>query len=205
MLTRSTLIALLIGVVVGSAGMWLIIRLTGTSPDPARPTEGPPVDAKTVKLPKLTAPRIVVEKSLHRLTVYDGETPAKTYRCAVGSGTGDKVREGDARTPEGEFYICVKNPNSKYHLSLGLSYPNAEDAVRGLRAGLITKNQHDEILRRINMKGVPPWDTPLGGEIMIHGHGSGRDWTLGCLAMDDDDVEELYHAVDVGTPVTIKP
>lgn len=151
----------------------------------------------------VSQPRIVVEKSAHRLTLYDGQRAVKEYRAAVGGGQGDKVREGDRCTPEGRFYICVKNPQSKYTLSLGLSYPNDEDAARGLRDGLITQEQHDRIVRAISEKAQPDWYTPLGGEIMIHGCGAGRDWTHGCIALDDDDIRELYDFVEVGTEVTV--
>jgi murein L,D-transpeptidase YafK len=117
----------------------------------------------------------------------------------------DKVREGDGATPEGEFYIFVKNNKSAYYLSLGISYPNAEDAERGFRDGLINKNQRDNILEAIRTKAAPPQYTNLGGLIYIHGHGSRSDWTWGCVALENEDIKELYEAVHVGTPVTILP
>jgi murein L,D-transpeptidase YafK len=107
--------------------------------------------------------------------------------------------------PEGDFYIFTKNNKSAYYLSLGLSYPNAEDAERGVIDGLITKRQHDAILDAMRIKSMPPQDTNLGGEIYIHGHGAGSDWTWGCVALENEDVRELYDAVSVGTPVTILP
>ncbi len=156
-------------------------------------------------LPALGQPRIEISKSAHRLVLYDGDREVKAYRTAVGGGAGDKVQEGDRRTPEGQFYVCMKNPQSKYVLSLGLSYPNEEDAQRGLRDGLITQAQHDQIVQAVQDSAQPTWDTPLGGEIMIHGCGAGRDWTLGCLAMEDDDIREVYPAIPLGTSVTIRP
>ncbi len=156
-------------------------------------------------LPELRDPVVVILKSAHRLTVYDGWTEVKSYRVGLGPGRGDKTREGDKCTPEGEFYVCVKNPNSRYTLSLGLSYPNIEDAERGLRDGLISRSDRDAIVAAICARRQPPWNTALGGEIMIHGHGSGSDWTLGCVALDDDDIRELYEAMPVGTPVEIRP
>lgn len=158
-----------------------------------------------VPLPRLRRPQVVVEKSAHRLTVYDGARPVRSYRAAVGSGKGDKVREGDRCTPEGEFIICVKNPKSRFTQALGLSYPNIEDARRGLRDGLITRRQHDAIVLAVRQGRRPPWKTPLGGEIMIHGGGAGRNWTDGCIALEDADILELYRALPVGTPVTILP
>jgi len=99
----------------------------------------------------------------------------------------------------------VKNPKSSYHLSLGVSYPDAEDAARGLREGLITRGQHDAIVAAHRAGRMPPQNTKLGGLIYIHGRGSSSDWTLGCVALDDADIEELYAAVEPGTPVTIRP
>jgi len=119
------------------------------------------------------------------------------------SPVADKKKEGDGATPEGDFYIFVKNNKSAYYLSLGVSYPNAEDAERGFRDGLINKAQRDSILEAIRKKTAPPQYTKLGGLIYIHGNGAGSDWTWGCVALENDDIKELYDAVSVGTPVTI--
>ena len=110
-----------------------------------------------------------------------------------------------AAPPEGEFYIFTKNPRSAFHLSLGVSYPNVEDAERGLRDGLITRAQRDRIVRAIRNKSTPPQNTPLGGDIYIHGNGARSDWTWGCVALENEDIEELYRVIDTGTLVTIKP
>ncbi|HVG18270.1 MAG TPA: L,D-transpeptidase [Blastocatellia bacterium] len=158
-----------------------------------------------LKLP-LADPRIVIRKSARELTLYAGGEAARVYRVGLGfDPEGDKTRQGDGRTPEGSFYVCVKNPDSKYHLSLGLSYPNKEHAARGLRGGLITRAQHDQIMNALEAKARPPWDTPLGGEVFIHGRGSKSDWTFGCVALDDGDMEELFAAIPKGTPVVIEP
>ena len=167
------------------------------------PRNEAPISEQSSKLPSLHDARLVIEKQSRRLTVFDGELSIKSYRIGLGWGGGDKQREGDGRTPEGVFYISTKNPNSKFHLSLGLNYPNIEDAQRGLRSGLIGQDQHDEIVEAIESGRTPPWKTPLGGEIMIHGHGSHKDWTAGCVALDNDDIEELYAALPVGTEVKI--
>ena len=150
--------------------------------------------------------RIVVKKGERRLLLYSGDEVVSAYRVGLGfSPTGDKWREGDGRTPEGDFYVCSRHLRSQFYLSLGLSYPTTEDAQRGLRDGLITRQQHDEIMRAIDERRQPPWDTPLGGAILIHGHGSDRDWTLGCIALDNDDIRDLYEQVPLGTTVTILP
>ena len=156
-----------------------------------------------LKLP-LVDPSIVVNKSARKLTLYSGGKIVRTYRCALGlSPVDDKIKQGDRRTPEGDFYVCIKNPKSKFYLSLGLSYPNQQHAERGLRDGLITRAQYDQIRDAISRKRQPPQYTPLGGEIFIHGNGSQSDWTWGCVALDDIDIGELFNVVPVGTPVRI--
>lgn len=151
-------------------------------------------------------PRIIVYKSERKLELYSDKTLIRTYRVGLGfSPVADKVREGDGATPEGEFYIFVKNNKSAYYLSLGVSYPNEEDAERGLRDGLISKAQRDAIVAAIRKKAAPPQYTKLGGLIYIHGNGSRSDWTWGCVALENAEMKELYDAVSVGTPVTIKP
>lgn len=130
----------------------------------------------------------------------------RTYQVGLGlSPVGDKMRAGDHRTPEGDFYIFVKNPRSAFYLSLGVSYPNAEHASRGLRDGLITRSQYTRIIDALKRKATPPQNTPLGGTIYIHGRGSQSDWTWGCVALDDAEMRELFDAVEVRTPVTIEP
>jgi murein L,D-transpeptidase YafK len=156
-----------------------------------------------LKLP-LSDPHLVVNKRNRELLLFDGDTLLRRYHVGLGfSPVDDKVLEGDGCTPEGEFYICVKNATSKFYLSLGLSYPNAEDAERGLRDGLITKAQHDQIISAISRRVRPPWDTPLGGQIFIHGNGSRSDWTWGCVAVEDAEIKELFDALPMGTPVRI--
>ena len=158
-----------------------------------------------LRLP-LADPRIVVNKGERRLTLYAGDRVVRAYPVALGlDPDADKEVEGDKRTPLGEFFVCAKNPESEYHLSLCLSYPNVEDAERGLRDGLISDEEHDEIVAAIRDGRMPPQKTRLGGEIYIHGAGAWPDWTLGCVALDDDAIEELFAAVPVGTPVSIRP
>ena len=153
----------------------------------------------------LIQPKIIVLKSKRRLMLYSGGKLVRTYRVGLGSSsTEDKEKEGDRRTPEGDFYIFTKNDKSNYYLSLGISYPNAEDAERGLRDGLINQEQYNQILNAVRRKIVPPQNTPLGGQIYIHGNGSQQDWTWGCVALDDKDIRELFNAVPSGTQVVIQ-
>lgn len=154
----------------------------------------------------LKDPRIVVLKSKRQLELYSNGLAVRTYRVGLGlNPVADKQREGDRATPEGDFYIFVKNPKSNYYLSLGLSYPNIEDAERGLQDRLITQAQHEAIVKAVKNKTMPPQNTALGGLIYIHGNGAGSDWTLGCVALENDDMAELYRSVKKGTPVTINP
>jgi murein L,D-transpeptidase YafK len=160
---------------------------------------------------QLKAPRVVVRKSSNTLELYDGGTLVKRYACITGSNAGDKEKEGDRKTPVGTFHIVYKNPESKFHLSLGLDYPTAEDAERGLAAGVITEQQRDDIVAALgsdlskaeNQKKL--WYTPLGGEIFLHGHGEGRAGTAGCVALSNGDIEELWAVLPVGTEVRIEP
>ncbi|HXU09267.1 MAG TPA: L,D-transpeptidase [Blastocatellia bacterium] len=156
-------------------------------------------------LEPLINPRIVVIKSKRLLRLYSNDSLVRTYRVALGlSPVENKERAGDRRTPEGEFYISVKNSRSQFYLSLGLSYPNREHAERGLRDSLITRSQYNQIIAALARKRTPPQNTRLGGEIFIHGNGSKNDWTWGCVALDDGDIRELFDAVPVGTPVFIE-
>ncbi len=151
-------------------------------------------------------PRIIIHKELRKMQLLDGDRLVRTYRIGLGfSPVGHKEREGDGKTPEGEYFICSKNPESRFHLALGLSYPNANDAQQGLEAGLISEAEFEQITSALRAESMPPWNTPLGGEIMIHGHGSKYDWTAGCIALDDAAIDELYNAVPLGTPVEINP
>jgi len=164
--------------------------------DPNRP----PIESPINK------PRIVVYKAARKLEFYSDQKLLKTYRAGLGfSPVLDKKREGDGATPEGEFYVFVKNNKSAYYLSLGVSYPNVEDAERGLRDKLITKRQYNAIVEAIRKKVGPPQYTKLGGLIYIHGNGSSSDWTWGCVALENADMKELFDSVEVGTPVTILP
>lgn len=154
----------------------------------------------------LPNPHIIVIKSKRQLMLYSDTRLVRAYNVGLGfNPLPDKVKEGDGATPEGEFYIFTKNERSAYYLSLGISYPNIEDAGRGLRDGLINQEQHDQIVSAIRSGGAPPQNTPLGGQIYIHGHGSQRDWTWGCVALEDSDMKELFEAVNVGTKVIIEP
>lgn len=141
----------------------------------------------------VVADSIVVEKSEHRLSLYRKGTLVRRYLVALGQQpVGDKVRIGDNRTPEGVFRIEARNPESRYHRALRISYPDAAHRARARALG------------------VSP-----GGDIMIHGLPARQawvgpahrdfDWTEGCIAVTNQEIEEIWSAVPVGTPIQIKP
>jgi len=134
----------------------------------------------------LHADRIVIYKARRQMLLLRGESVLRTYRIALGRDpVGHKQQEGDGRTPEGRYLIDRRNPKSAYHLSLHISYPNAEDRARA------------------EARGVAP-----GGDIMIHGQKPGADgegdWTQGCIAVADAEVDEIWGLVPDGTPVHIE-
>jgi len=136
---------------------------------------------------------ILILKKDHVLDLLAGGKVIRTYKVALGSGgVARKERQGDGRTPEGRYIIDSRNEHSAYYKSLHISYPNPEDRKRAARLG------------------VSP-----GGDIMIHGLPNGKgwigaahrmyDWTLGCVAVTDDEIDEIWKLVPVGTPVEIRP
>lgn len=137
--------------------------------------------------------KIIIRKSVRKLEVYHNGELVKTYNIALGKNPiGHKQREGDYKTPEGKYFISYHNPKSSYHLSLRISYPNEQDKLNAQKIG------------------VSP-----GGDIMIHGLPNrapfiGKlhnltDWTQGCIAVNNQEIEEIYAAVKDGTPIEILP
>lgn len=157
-------------------------------------------------LPKMENPHLLVKKKDRKLQIFDGEKLIKSYSMSLGfAPEGDKEIEGDGKTPEGDFYIFTKNPESAFFLSLGVSYPNIEDAERGLKNKLISQEEYDEIVKAINEKSMPPQKTKLGGEIYIHGGGCSSDWTAGCMALKNEEMQEIFDAIEIGTSIRIEP
>lgn len=157
-------------------------------------------------LPKIENPRIVIKKSQRTLELFDSDKLIKTYKIALGfAPVGDKEQEGDGKTPEGDFYIFTKNDRSQFYLSLGISYPNIEDAERGLKTKLITKVEYDKIVQAVKNKKMPLQNTRLGGEIYLHGGGTSEDWSRGCVALKNEEIKEIFHAIPIGTRVKIQP
>lgn len=141
---------------------------------------------------QIHADRIVVEKAARRMHLERAGTTVKSYRIALGRNpVGHKQQEGDSRTPEGTYIIDTRNPQSRFHLSLRVSYPNAADR------------------RSAASRSVSP-----GGDIFIHGLPNwapeaalfaGRDWTDGCIAVTNAEIREIWAMVKDGTPIEIRP
>jgi murein L,D-transpeptidase YafK len=140
-----------------------------------------------------TADRVVVRKAERTLSLVKEGAVLKSYRVSLGRDpVGHKQVEGDGRTPEGSYLIDWRNPRSRFHLSLHISYPDENDR------------------RQASARGVSP-----GGDIMIHGLPNltsaaaplfaGRDWTNGCIAVSNIEIEEIWRAVPDGTPIDILP
>lgn len=112
-------------------------------------------------------PRIYIYKEKRRLYVIESNVLVRDYPIGLGfNPKGDKEKQGDGRTPEGTFYICVKNSMSRFIQSLGLNYPSQKHAERALFAGLITPIEYRGILMSLTRKSAPPWDTKLGGRFL---------------------------------------
>ncbi len=158
------------------------------------------------KVEEISNPKIVVVKSKRRLYVIDGDTIVRRYPIALGKNPrGDKTTRGDGKTPEGIYRVCVKNPKSRFYKSIGIDYPSQQHAEKAFVNGLISAQEYRKIIMAHERKNIPPWDTKLGGAIFIHGGGAYADWTDGCIALYNTDMDELFKIVSIGTPVYILP
>lgn len=154
----------------------------------------------------IKTPEIYVYKEKRRLYVIQSEVLVRDYPIGLGfHPQGDKEREGDGRTPEGDFFVCVKNASSRFVKSLGLNYPEKRHAERAFFAGVLSPNEFRDILLAHEKKSTPPWRTILGGEIFIHAGGAHKDWTDGCVALYNSDMDELFQIAALGTNVVIRP
>lgn len=146
------------------------------------------------KLPKdAIADRVIVLKKERKLILMRGDKALKTYRVALGSEpVGPKTREGDHRTPEGRYSLDRRNSRSRFYRAIHISYPDAQDRARAAKDG-----------------------APPGGDLFIHGLPNGygwvgsshrlKDWTDGCIAVTNDEIDEIWRAVADGTPIEIRP
>ena len=144
-------------------------------------------------------PEVIIYKSSREL--HYGE---QKMRIGLGNHPdGQKQEEGDGRTPQGVYQICSKESATHYGPWIGLDYPNRQDAWAGRIQNQISWLE----LTRWNWfwRSHPPQTTRLGGQVGIHGGGSRRNWTLGCIALDDADIKELYQRLPMGAWVEIRP
>lgn len=153
---------------------------------------------------------ILIEKSARRLTYLDANGNEQ-FSCSIQLGSapyGAKMREGDGRTPEGSYRVCTVNRESKFHASLGINYPNHFDAGRARKEKRITLFDFWRVSLADRFRFRPPWKTPLGGYIMLHGEspdGKTGDWTAGCVAMSNADMDRLLSFAFKNEPVEIRP
>lgn len=149
----------------------------------------------TTKFQSYTGPavtQVLVKKSTREMFLMHGTQVLKKYDVSLGyEPNGPKMFEGDGRTPEGIYFIDRFNPNSRYHLSVGISYPSPVDEQRAWNYGL-----------------------SAGRDIFIHGRGPDgnaaikskvRDWTAGCIAVSDTEIEEIFSMLRPGVPIVIQP
>lgn len=162
----------------------LVILVLALTPDPsqAEPPVLLPADQR--------ATLVTIDKGQRLLTLWRGKTRVKRYRIALGfAPKGDKLREGDGKTPLGRYTIDRRNSQSSFHLSLGIDYPRPEQQAKATEEG-----------------------RDPGGDIFIHGQPNGwkgptlaYDWTHGCAAVSNAEMREIWSHVAVGTPVLIRP
>jgi len=176
----------------GFAAAALIALLTGT---PATATtaiaKATPV---AFALPALKADKILVLKSARKLELLKDGVVVKTYPIALGANPiGPKRILGDGKTPEGTYTIDARQPHSHYHLALHISYPSAADRALAVAADRDPGGD-------IEIHGLPGWyEGPLDPAHFD------KDWTHGCISVGDRAIEEIYAAVDIGTPIEIRP
>lgn len=161
------------------AAALVLAVLASCAPSKFKSYNGPPVT------------QIVVNKGARQMLFLSGNTVIKSYNVGLGNEPrGHKQFSGDGKTPEGNYFIDRRNPNSRYHLSIGVSYPNPADTAYAASLG-----QH------------------AGGDIFIHGQAAEgkalsrlkHDWTAGCIAVTDAEIEDIYAMVQDGTPIQINP
>jgi murein L,D-transpeptidase YafK len=151
---------------------------------PALSATEPPLPASAM------ADKVVVLKGDRKLLLMKGDEVLKTYVVSLGGNpVGGKIRQGDGKTPEGNYVLDRHNAHSQYHKSIHISYPNAEDVARARRLGVLA-----------------------GGDLFVHGlpndfrgHSGLGDWTEGCIAVNNEEMDEIWRAVADGTPIEIKP
>jgi murein L,D-transpeptidase YafK len=157
---------------------------------------------------------LVIKRSEKRLIIKKAGSVIRSFHVALGSGGREgKEEEGDRRTPLGEYHIVQVRDSDRFHLFIQLDYPSVRDAINALKAKRINKDEYREILDAHIFGTLPPQNTPLGGAIGIHGIGIETkdklkihkliNWTQGCIALRNQEIDQLTHYVSKGTTVKI--
>lgn len=183
-------------------GPWMFVWAAAMEPDNAPLPEGCVSSVDTLDTAAddrlRAAHTLVVRKALRKVMLFekgelvwiDGKPACWTVGLGYDYPDGHKERMGDRRTPEG-WYRTSDRPWSRFYGALTIHYPNAQDAAAGLKDGRITRAEHDRIVAADESGRLPPMQTRLGGQILFHGGGASSDWTLGCVALDDDELDVL--------------
>jgi len=181
-------------VAAASADTMPVVVADASTPAVATPAARLTPLASAMARPKtFSADSMVLEKSDRRLTMYHRGQVVKTYDVALGPNpVGQKLKRGDGRTPEGLYFIEGRNPQSKYHLSLRISYPTDSDRKRAAKLGATAGGD-------IMIHGLPPAFATVGA---LHRQ---QDWTLGCVAVTNEEIEQIWRAVPNGAWIQIKP
>jgi murein L,D-transpeptidase YafK len=151
---------------------------------------------------------IIIDKSDRRLYLYKDGILDTSFVAEFGfSYLEDKERKDDGKTPDGKFAIGLKNPEgwTPFYKSLMINYPDSQRVYGGLKKGVIDKATKNRLLNSLSQGKMPEQDTGLGGEICIHGSGGrNKDWTGGCVAVTNSDMDYIYPKAKIGTKVTIR-
>jgi murein L,D-transpeptidase YafK len=155
---------------------------------------------------------VMIDVAKQTLSIFQDDHVKQIFRnISVGrNGYTLERHEGDGKTPLGVFHVAWINPNSRFHLFFGLDYPNQQYAEAALRHKIIDYDTYAAINRALYRGDLPPQDTPLGGNIGIHGIGHGSrfvhettNWTEGCIALTNEQIDKLAHWITLGTKVVI--
>lgn len=163
---------------------------------------------------KIVDAKLLVDRKNFRLELYSGKVLVKTYKAVFGKNNSlVKISKDDKVTPLGEYKICQMDTAVKYHKFLRFNYPNPSDAAEALTRGYLTKDEFDAVMLSHKLNECTPKETRLGSEIGIHGIGTydvifrnlpfSFNWTNGSIAVSNQNVDELYKVLKVGTPVSI--
>jgi murein L,D-transpeptidase YafK len=149
---------------------------------------------------------VVVNKTKRNIALCNAGSLSKNFRVGLGfTPAGDKTIQGDGKTPEGVLYIPTLLPDSDYHRAFLLSYPRKQDAARAFNEGLISKEEHDQIISAQDTCTEPLQATNLGGAVEIHGEGSSKDWTAGCVGLENADIDVLWGVLEAGDTIVVLP